>query len=120
MAAGRRGAGEGGVYWVESRGLWVGSVDLGTIDVGAPALTPDRAACVEDRCAEIVAQARPVSVTYEDSAAVSGLRKESQRAGILRIVSIADVDRSAGPVVADEFGNLLKVVSGKFGPSHLH
>ena len=29
-------------------------------------------------------------------------------------------DRSAGPVVADEFGNLLKVVSGKFGPSYLH
>ncbi len=70
-------------------------VESSTIDIGAPALTPDRAACVEDRCAEIVAQARPVSVTYEDSSAVSGLRKESQRGGILRIVSIENLDRSA-------------------------
>jgi alanyl-tRNA synthetase len=66
-----------------------------TIDIGAPALDPERAARAEDRCAEIVAQARPVTVAYEDSAAVSGLRKESQRTGVLRIVSIQNLDRSA-------------------------
>jgi alanyl-tRNA synthetase len=86
-------------------------VESSTIDVGAPALDPDRIACVEDRCAEIVAQARPVSVAYEDSASVSGLRKESQRDGVLRIVSIADLDRSAcgGTHVAStaEIGPLL-------------
>jgi len=69
--------------------------ETSTIDIGAASLDPDRAARIEDRCAEIVAQARPVTVTYEDSAAVSGLRKESQRTGTLRIVSIADLDRSA-------------------------
>ncbi len=41
---------------------------------------PDQAARVEDRCAEIVAQARPVTVSYEDAASAAGLRKESQPA----------------------------------------
>jgi alanyl-tRNA synthetase len=66
-----------------------------TIDLGIPSLDADRVARVEDRCAEIVAQSRPVKVTYEDSAEASGLRKESQRSGTLRIVSIAELDRSA-------------------------
>ena len=66
-----------------------------TIDLGVALLDAARIAQVEDRCAEIVAQARPVIVTYEDAAEVSGLRKESQRSGTLRIVSIADLDRSA-------------------------
>jgi len=70
-------------------------VESSTIDIGVPSLDPGRAARVEDRCSEIVAQARPVAVAYEDAAAVSGLRKESQRTGTLRIVSIADLDRSA-------------------------
>jgi alanyl-tRNA synthetase len=70
-------------------------VESSTIDIGIASLEANRAACAEDRCAEIVAQARPVAVTYEDAAAVSGLRKESHRTGTLRIVSIADLDRSA-------------------------
>ena len=90
-------------------------VESSTIDIGVPAsltsLDAARAACVEDRCAEIVAQARPIAVTYEDAAAASGLRKESQRTGTLRIVSIADLDRSAcgGTHVAStaEIGPLL-------------
>jgi len=28
----RRGAGEGSVYWIESRQLWAAAVDLGTVD----------------------------------------------------------------------------------------
>jgi alanyl-tRNA synthetase len=66
-----------------------------TIDLGAPSLTPDQAARAEERCAEIVAQARPVTVSYEDSASAAGLRKESARTGTLRIVSIQSLDRSA-------------------------
>src|ERR1700683_4285346 len=42
-----------------------------TIDLGTVSLDADRIARVEDRCAEIVAQARPVTVTYEDAAEVS-------------------------------------------------
>jgi alanyl-tRNA synthetase len=70
-------------------------VDSSTIDLGAAALTPDQAARVEERCAEIVAQSRPVMVSYEDAASAAGLRKESARTGILRIVSIEGLDRSA-------------------------
>ena len=85
--------------------------ETSTIDIGLPTFDAGRAAHVEDRCAEIVAQARPVVVSYEDSASASGLRKESQRTGTLRIVSIADLDRSAcgGTHVAStaEIGPLL-------------
>ena len=69
--------------------------DTCTIDLGAASLAPEQAARVEERCAEIVGQARPVTVSYEDSASVSGLRKESARTGVLRIVSIQELDRSA-------------------------
>jgi alanyl-tRNA synthetase len=70
-------------------------VETSTIDVAAASVDPARIERVEDRCAEIVALARPVTVAFEDAATASGLRKESQRSGTLRIVSIEDVDRSA-------------------------
>ena len=44
---------------------------------------------------EIVVANGDVTVSFEDSATVKGLRKPSERAGMLRVVSIADVDRSA-------------------------
>jgi alanyl-tRNA synthetase len=69
--------------------------ETSTIDVGASSLDAARVERVEERCAEIVAEARPVIVTYEDAASVTGLRKESQRTGTLRIVSIDGLDRSA-------------------------
>ena len=70
-------------------------VESSTIDIAAASLESDRVEAVENRCAEIVAQARPVRVTYEDAGSAVGLRKESQRSGTLRIVSIANLDRSA-------------------------
>ena len=75
------------------------SVHLGaeesTIDVGAPSMTASQLERAEQRCAEIVAAARALTITFEDAAADLGLRKESQREGVLRIVSIGDADRSA-------------------------
>jgi alanyl-tRNA synthetase len=65
-----------------------------TIDVGATALDPKRAERVEERCAEIIAQARPVAITFEDASSDLGLRKASERTGTLRIVSIEGLDRS--------------------------
>jgi alanyl-tRNA synthetase len=47
----------------------------------------------EERCFEIVAEARPTKISFETTA--TGLRKESTREGTLRIVSIEGVDRSA-------------------------
>jgi alanyl-tRNA synthetase len=68
---------------------------VSTIDVSAPSLSPSQTERVEERCAEIVAEARPVLITFEDASADLGLRKASERTGTLRIVSIQGLDRSA-------------------------
>jgi alanyl-tRNA synthetase len=66
-----------------------------TIDIGTPALDSKRAERVEERCAEIIAEGRPVTISYEDSSADLGLRKASARSGTLRIISIDRLDKSA-------------------------
>jgi alanyl-tRNA synthetase len=66
-----------------------------TIDVAAPSLTALQIDQAEVRCAEIVGEARPLAITFEDAAADLGLRKESQRTGTLRVVAIQGIDRSA-------------------------
>jgi len=68
---------------------------VSSIDLSAPAVDARQIEKVEERCAEIVAEARPVAITFEDAAADLGLRKASERIGTLRIVSIKDLDRSA-------------------------
>jgi alanyl-tRNA synthetase len=69
--------------------------DYSTLDVDADSVTRDQLVKAEKRANEIVAEARPVTVSFEDAASASGLRKASERPGTLRIVSISDVDRSA-------------------------
>ena len=66
-----------------------------SIEVGAPQIDAARMERAEERCAEIVAEARPVLISYEESTADLGLRKASARSGTLRIVSIERLDRSA-------------------------
>jgi len=66
-----------------------------TIEVAAAQIEPSRLERAEERCAEIVAEARPVTVSYEDSSSDLGLRKASARTGTLRIISIDGLDRSA-------------------------
>jgi alanyl-tRNA synthetase len=70
------------------------SADSSTIDISSPTLDSKRAEKVEERCAEIIAEARPIKITYEDSSADLGLRKTSARTGTLRIVSIDGLDKS--------------------------
>jgi len=69
--------------------------EVSTIDVTAPSLTAVQIDQAEDRCAEIVREARPLAISFEDAAADLGLRKESQRTGTLRVVAIPEIDRSA-------------------------
>jgi len=69
--------------------------DVSTIDVDAPSLTPEQLERAEERCAEVIAQARPVRITFEDASTTLELRKASERTGTLRIVSIESLDRSA-------------------------
>lgn len=83
----------------ERFGLTTVSFHLGaescTIDLAAPAISAEMLEQVERLAnAEIVAN-RPVRVSYEDAATAQGLRKASERSGVLRIVEITGLDRSA-------------------------
>jgi alanyl-tRNA synthetase len=69
--------------------------DYSTLDVDAESISRSQLVAAEERANALVAEGRPVAVSFEDAAGASGLRKASDRAGTLRIVSIADVDRSA-------------------------
>jgi alanyl-tRNA synthetase len=69
--------------------------EVSTIEVRAAALDTGQIERIEERCAEIVSQARPVAVTFDQASEDLGLRKASSRSGTLRVVSIEGVDRSA-------------------------
>lgn len=66
-----------------------------SVDLGAASIDTRQIEQVEERCAEIVAEARPVLITFEEASADLALRKASERTGTLRIVSIVGLDRSA-------------------------
>ncbi len=68
---------------------------VSTIEIDTGELTPDQISVVEERVNGLVRESRPVSMSYEDAATTTGLRKESQRTGLLRLVTIKDYDRSA-------------------------
>jgi alanyl-tRNA synthetase len=69
-------------------------VDSCTIDV-ARELQPPQIREAELRANEIVFENRPVTINFEDSSQELGLRKPTDREGIIRIISIQDLDRSA-------------------------
>ena len=69
--------------------------DYSSLDLDVESVSADRVVEAERRANAIVAENRPVSVNFEDAAAATGLRKDSDRSGVLRIVSIDGLDRSA-------------------------
>jgi alanyl-tRNA synthetase len=71
------------------------TLDVADSSGGGNVLGADVLAEVESRANSLVAEARPVIVTFEDATNAKGLRKPSDRDGVLRIVSIEGVDRSA-------------------------
>lgn len=85
--------------FLETFGYATVSVHFGaetcTLDLAVPQLAPGAAAEAERRANALVAEDRPVSVTFEDAATAEGLRRPSSRGGTLRIVTIDGVDRSA-------------------------
>jgi alanyl-tRNA synthetase len=85
------------------------------IEVKASQMDAARIERAEERCAEIVAEARPVHVTYEDSSADLQLRKASARSGTLRIVSIDRLDRSACGGTAAMYGSTSYAGCGRSG-----
>ena len=66
-----------------------------TIDIQRDALTADDVRAVETRANELVLENRPVSIEFLDADEELGLRKPTDRAGEIRIVSIDRLDRSA-------------------------
>ncbi len=66
-----------------------------TIDIERVSLPAAEIQAVEKRANEIVFENRPVSISFEDASADLGLRKPTEREGEIRIVSIAELDRSA-------------------------
>lgn len=68
---------------------------VSTIDLETGTLTATQMEQAERRANEIVFENRAVTVSFEDAATAAGLRKASARTGQLRIVTIADLDRSA-------------------------
>jgi alanyl-tRNA synthetase len=66
-----------------------------TLDLNVERLSADDLIAVERRANEIVWENRPVRVSFEDAASAAGLRKASERAGELRVVTVENLDRSA-------------------------
>jgi alanyl-tRNA synthetase len=66
-----------------------------TLDLATGSLTGAQAEETEARANALITENRPVEVSFEDAASATGLRKATQRAGTLRIVTIAGLDRSA-------------------------
>lgn len=65
--------------------------DVSTIDVDARTLD---LRAIEERVSAVVYENRPLAVSYQDEAG-GGLRKQVERSGRLRIITIQDLDRSA-------------------------
>ncbi|MEO8591879.1 MAG: DHHA1 domain-containing protein [Candidatus Solibacter sp.] len=83
----------------EMFGLHTVSFHLGaessTIDLEGAPVDARTMVEAEQRSNELVAENRAMDVRFEDSRTVQGLRKASERDGMLRIVSIGGLDRSA-------------------------
>jgi alanyl-tRNA synthetase len=69
--------------------------EVSTIELSGSRLESLSLETAELRCNEVIAENRPVRVTFEDAARVTGLRRAPAREGTLRIISINGIDRSA-------------------------
>jgi alanyl-tRNA synthetase len=69
--------------------------ELSTLDLAIESISPAQIRRAEERANQVITENRPVTVSFEDAATATGLRKASDRGGTLRIVSIAELDRSA-------------------------
>ena len=66
-----------------------------SLDVDVGAMSSEQVREAEARAYGVVFENRPVTVAFEEAGAASGLRKASDRSGTLRVITIADLDRSA-------------------------
>jgi alanyl-tRNA synthetase len=69
--------------------------DYSTVDVAGDEIATSQLEAIERRANTLVVANHAVTVSYEDAATASGLRKASDRDGTLRIITIDGLDRSA-------------------------
>ena len=69
--------------------------EASTIDLEGGPAEPRTALEAERRANQAVFENRPVDVHFENAGDAEGLRKPSQREGVLRVVAIQGIDRSA-------------------------
>lgn len=69
--------------------------DYATLDLAVESVPAEVLAEAADIANAVVVENRPVSVAFEDSATAQGLRKATERSGIIRVVTIDGLDRSA-------------------------
>jgi len=81
--------------------------DTNTVDVACDDFDPTVLAAIEHRANALVVQNRRVTISFEDGAEATELRKPSDREGELRIVTIDGIDRSAcGGTHVDSTGEI--------------
>jgi alanyl-tRNA synthetase len=85
--------------WMELFSVPTESFHMGaetsTIELGASELSAEQIERAEQRANEVAREGRSVTVSFDNSQVASGLRKPSAREGLLRIVTIDGLDRSA-------------------------
>jgi len=69
--------------------------ETSTIEVAAAGLDPAQVVDLERHANEVIFENRPVAISHVPAAEAEGLRKPSEREGMLRVVSIDGLDRSA-------------------------
>ncbi len=69
--------------------------EISSVELAMKDLNENQINEIETRVNEVVWQARPVTISFEEADSVDSLRKASARTGTLRIVEIAGFDRSA-------------------------
>lgn len=69
--------------------------EVSTIDLSGTGLTEAGLRDVEDRANASVWVNHPITITFEDAATATGLRKATEREGEIRVVEISGLDRSA-------------------------
>jgi alanyl-tRNA synthetase len=69
--------------------------DTSSLDLDVGAISSEQVRQAEVRANAVVFENRPVTIAFEEAGAASGLRKASDRSGALRVITIADLDRSA-------------------------
>ena len=82
------------VFGYETASVHFGA-DRSSLDLDVGSIDAARLGDAERRANEIVWENRAVRVAFEDSSAATGLRKPPPREGMLRIVTIDALDRSA-------------------------